>query len=188
MCIEEGLWLNKQLARKVVEIPENVKVRIDQNVVSVEGPLGKLERNFSHAPIAIQRGDGEVVVEAVSTDKKRMAMVGTIRSHVRNMMTGVVKGFTYKLKIVYAHFPMSIKVTDREIIIENFSGERKPRRVKRSGSVDVTLSGDDVILKGLDIEEVSQLAASIEQKTKIKKKDPRIFLDGIYVYESGEGM
>ncbi len=100
------------------------------------------------------------------------------------MITGVTKGFTYKLKIVYAHFPMNVKVdeTKRNVIIENFMGERSPRIIKIDGNVDVKVSGDEIIIKGIDLGEVSQTAANIENATKIKKKDQRVFLDGIYVY------
>jgi large subunit ribosomal protein L6 len=52
----------------------------------------------------------------------------------------------------------------------------------------VAVKGDDVIVQGLSIEDVSQTAANVEQTTKIKVKDPRVFLDGIYVYEQHEGM
>ena len=52
----------------------------------------------------------------------------------------------------------------------------------------VKVSGDDVIVQGINIEEVSQTAANIEQATKIKNRDPRRFLDGIYVYEKLEGL
>jgi large subunit ribosomal protein L6 len=44
------------------------------------------------------------------------------------------------------------------------------------------------VVQGLNLEDVSQTAANIEQATKVKKKDPRVFLDGIYVYEQNEGM
>jgi len=49
------------------------------------------------------------------------------------------------------------------------------------------VKGEDVIVQGLDIEDVSQTAANIERATKVKRKDPRVFLDGIYVYERHEG-
>ncbi len=177
--------VKESVVRETVEIPADVDVSVNQSVVSVKGPLGMLERSFHHTPINLRCENGEVVVEALWPDKKTRASVGSVRSHIRNMMVGVTRGFTYKLKIVYAHFPMSVKVKDRELIIENFGGERRARMVKIPGDVKVTVEGDDVIIKGMDLEEVSQIAANIEQKTKIGKKDPRIFLDGIYVYEKG---
>jgi len=179
--------MKKRIAREIVKIPKAIDVVINQSIVSVKGPLGKLERNFSHASVDISRIGDEIFIEAMWPDKKKMAMIGTIKSHIRNMMTGVVKGFTYKLKIVYAHFPLNVKVSGNELVVENFGGERQSRKVKIPSSINVTIAGDDVVLKGIDLEEVSQSAANIQQITRIKNKDPRIFLDGIYVYEKGEG-
>lgn len=179
--------MKKRIVRETVKIPENIDVSVDQSTVSVKGPLGKLERSFFNTPVDIRREADEILIEAVWPDKKRMALVGTIRSHIRNMVTGVTKGFTYKLKIVYAHFPMSVKVNDEEVVIENFGGERKSRKVKLPSTVNAEVTGDDIIVKGINLEEVSQAAADIQQATLIKNKDPRVFLDGIYIYERGKG-
>jgi large subunit ribosomal protein L6 len=104
------------------------------------------------------------------------------------MISGVQKGFTYKLKIVFSHFPISAKVQDRTVLIENFTGERRARRAKIIGDVKVKVEAEDIVVQGLNLEDVSQTAANIEQVTKVRRKDPRIFLDGIYVYERNEGM
>jgi large subunit ribosomal protein L6 len=104
------------------------------------------------------------------------------------MITGVTKGYQYKLKIVFSHFPISVKLQDKSVLIENFTGERRPRRIKLIGSVKVKIEPDDIIVEGSNLEEVSQTAAYIEQATRVRNKDPRVFLDGIYVYERNEGM
>jgi large subunit ribosomal protein L6 len=104
------------------------------------------------------------------------------------MITGVTKGYQYKLKIVFSHFPISVKLQDKSVLIENFTGERRPRRIKLIGSVKVKIEPDDIIVEGSNLEEVSQTAANIEQATRVRNKDPRVFLDGIYVYERNEGM
>jgi large subunit ribosomal protein L6 len=89
---------------------------------------------------------------------------------------------------VFSHFPISVKVDGKKIVMENFTGERSPRIAKIMGETKVAVKGEDVIVQGLSIEDVSQTAANVEQATKIKVKDPRVFLDGIYVYERHEGM
>jgi large subunit ribosomal protein L6 len=129
-----------------------------------------------------------VIIEAMWPDKRTQSTVGTIQSHIKNMIKGVTQGFTVKLKIVFAHFPMSIKVLGNNVIVENFFGERRPRKASISGDVQIKVEGDDVIIQGIDLEAVTQTAANIQQATQIKKKDPRVFLDGIYVYERIEGM
>jgi len=171
-----------------VEIPEGVDVKVIGREVTVEGPKGRLVRDFSHAPVSISIADGRVIVKAYWPRKKESAVVGAIRSHIKNMITGVTKGFTYKLKIVFSHFPINVSVKGDRVIIENFTGERNPRKARIRGEAKVRVKGDDVIVTGIDIEEVAQTAANIEQATNIKNKDPRVFLDGIYVYEKIEGM
>ena len=85
---------------------------------------------------------------------------------------------------------MTVKINEKEkkVIIENFIGEKFPRIAKIVGNVKVEVKGDDIIVQGLNLKEVSQTASNIEQATKIKKKDPRVFLDGIYIYEKKEGL
>ncbi|MFH0896783.1 MAG: 50S ribosomal protein L6 [Candidatus Bathyarchaeota archaeon] len=179
--------MKKRIARETIKIPESLDVSVDQNMVSVKGPLGTLERSFYNAPVDIRRESDEILIEAIWPDKKRLALVGTIKSHIRNMLTGVTNGFTYKLKIVYAHFPMSVKVQNEEVLVENFGGERMPRKIKIPNTVKAEVTGDDIIVKGINLEEVSQAAANIQQATLIRNKDPRIFLDGIYIYDRGKG-
>jgi large subunit ribosomal protein L6 len=173
---------------KIIQVPDGVEVTIEERKVTVKGAKGTLTRDFSHVPISLE-GNGETVrVWAEWPRKKEAALVGTIYSHIQNMITGVEKGFSYKLKIVFSHFPTSVKVQGKTVVIENFTGERRARKVKIIGDVKVKVQSEDVIVEGLNLEDVSQTAANIEQATKVKKKDPRVFLDGIYVYERNEGM
>jgi len=171
-----------------VEIPEGVEVRVEGRTVTVRGEKGTLRRDFSHAPVSIKLEGDRVLVWANWPRRRESALVGTVASHIQNMITGVTKGFTYKLKIVFSHFPISVKVDGKRVLIENFTGEKAPRVAKIVGDTEVIVKGDDVIVRGINIEDVGQTAANIEQATKIKKKDPRVFLDGIYIYERREGM
>jgi len=147
-----------------------------------------LTRDFSHAPVSIQLDGNTIRVKAEWPRKREISLVGTVSSHVKNMITGTTKGFTYKLKIVFSHFPISVKVEGRKVLIENFTGERSPRVAEIVGDTKVKVKVDDLIVQGTNLEDVSQTAANIQQATKIKKKDPRVFLDGIYIYERLEGM
>jgi large subunit ribosomal protein L6 len=173
---------------KTIQVPDGVDVSLAERKVTVKGNKGTLTRDFSHAPISIDVNGKTVRVWAEWPRKKEAALVGTIHSHIQNMINGVQKGFSYKLKIVFSHFPISVNVQGKTVLIENFTGERRARRVKIIGDVQVKVQSEDIIVQGLNLEDVSQTAANIEQGTKVKKKDPRVFLDGIYVYERNEGM
>ena len=173
---------------KTVEFPEDVDVKIDGRIVTVRGEKGELTRDFSHTSISIHLEGKVITVQANWPRKREAALVGTVCSHIHNMITGVTKGFTYKLKIVFSHFPISVKVREKTVVIENFTGERSPRIAKIMGDTRVMAKDEDVIVQGINIEDASQTAANIQKATKIKRKDPRVFLDGIYVYERHEGM
>jgi large subunit ribosomal protein L6 len=171
-----------------VEIPEGVEGMLDGRVITIKGEKGELIRDFSHAPIKIHLEGKTVTVQASWPRKKEAALVGTVRSHIQNMIKGVTEGFTYKLKIVFSHFPITVKVQGKTLIIQNFTGERNPRKAKIMGDTMVKVKGDDIIVQGINLEDVSQTAANIQNATKIKIKDPRVFLDGIYVSEKHEGI
>ena len=173
---------------KIIQVPDDAEVTIEGRKVTVEGANGTLTRDFSHASISIELEGKTVRVWVEWPRKKEAALVGTIYSHIQNMITGVKKGFTHKLKIVFSHFPISVKVKGKTVLIENFTGERSARKAKIMGDTQVKVRSEDVIVQGINLEDVSQTAANIEQATKVKRKDPRVFLDGIYVYERGEGM
>lgn len=173
---------------ETIQVPDDVQLTIDGRRVTAKGAKGMLMRDFSHEPVQLEIEGKTVKIWVAWPRKKESALVGTIRSHIQNMITGVTKGFTYKLKIVFSHFPISTKVKEKTFLIENFTGERCPRKAKIIGNVQVKIEGEDIIVQGINLEEVSQTAANIEQSTKVKKKDPRIFLDGLYVFEMTEGM
>jgi len=173
---------------KVIQVPDDVEVTLEGKTVTVKGVKGTLTRDFSQAPISMELQGKSIRVWADWPRKKESALVGTVYAHINNMITGVRKGFTYKLKIVFSHFPISVKVLGKTVLIENFTGERNPRRAKIIGDAKVKVSSEDIIVQGINLEDVSQTAANIEQATKVKRKDPRIFLDGIYLYERSEGM
>ncbi|GBC75074.1 50S ribosomal protein L6 [archaeon HR06] len=171
-----------------LEIPDKVKLTKRENRIIVEGPLGKVEKDFSKIRAYIEVKEGKVIIRSMGKKRKDKAIVGTSLSLIKNMIKGVTKGFTYKLKIVFAHFPISIKVKGDEVQIINFIGERAPRIAKIVGDTKIKVQGDDVLVYGVDLEAVSQTAANIEQATKIKRKDQRVFLDGIFIYEKSEGL
>ena len=173
---------------KTLRIPEGVEVSVKDRVVTVKGPKGTLTRDFSNAPIAIEHHGNEISIQTSWPRKKEASVVGTIYSHINNMITGIRKGFTYKVKVIFAHFPVTVTVKGNNVLIENFTGERSARIAKIKGDTKVTVKGEDIIIQGIDLEGVAQTAANMEQATRVKRKDPRIFLDGLFIFERSEGM
>ena len=128
-----------------------------------------------------------IKVEKWFGKRKELAAVRTVCSHIENMMKGVTKGYLYKMRSVYAHFPINVVILDGGTAVEvrNFLGEKFNRHVNMLKGVTIRVSAmkDEFLLEGNDIELVSRSAALIQQSTTVKDKDIRKFLDGIYVSE-----
>ncbi len=170
---------------KELIIPAEATVDITGSKVKVSGAKGQLERSFALREIKIEKTDNKVKVSSESEKRKTKALVGTVLAHIRNMITGVTKGYTYKLKVVFSHFPVTVKVEGDKVSIQNFLGERMPRIAKIIGQAKVEVKGQDISVNGIDVEEVSQTASRIEQACRIVGYDRRRFMDGIFLV-SGE--
>ncbi len=173
--------------QRTLQIPEGVTVQLNGRAVRVQGPLGTLREDLSHLPVTISLEGREVRVQTEWPRKREIGMLGTAAAHIRNMIKGVTQGFRYDLRTVYAHFPVTVKVDEKAkaLKIENFTGEKTPRYARILDGVKVGVKGEDIFVEGIDLKSVSQTAANIQDSTKIKKKDLRVFLDGIYI--SGKG-
>jgi large subunit ribosomal protein L6 len=165
-----------------VKIPKNVQVQFDEGCTfTVSGPNGKFKRTLYHPAVKVERAGDEIVFSCDFPRKKQKAMVRTLASHLNNMCVGVTDGFTYQMKVVYSHFPIKTMLKGKQLIIENFLGEKKPRVANIVGDTKVLVKGNDITLIGSNVEDVGQSAANIERTTKIKNRDPRVFQDGIYI-------
>jgi large subunit ribosomal protein L6 len=171
-----------------LDIPEEVTVSLKKNMLEVSGPLGKTFKNFKKIPISLEVKDKTILIKTQGSRKKEYAILNTVKSIINTLCEGVINGYTVKMKVVYAHFPVTVKTKDKQVLIENFQGERAPRIARIHGQTKVVVKGDDVVLTGPVLTEVTQSAAEIAQKTKIKNKDHRVFLDGIYIYSKSKGL
>lgn len=176
------------MSRTELTIPDDVSAEIDHLDLTVEGPNGTVTRRLWYPDVDVSVEDGSVVVEAPEeSDAKTRATVGTFESHIRNMFHGVTEGWTYEMEVFYAHFPMQVEVQGEEIVIENFLGERAPRRTPIRGDTQVEIDGEELTLSGSDKEAVGQTAADIEQLTRVSDKDNRVFQDGVYITQKPTG-
>ena len=177
-----------QIHEATLPIPDKVKVTLRKRMLHVEGPLGKTRKDFRRIPVELDVNGKNIVIKSLGMRKYDYAIFNTVQSIIKSLIAGVQNGYTFKMKIVYAHFPITIKVKDGNILVENFQGERAARISKIRGDTKVVIKGDDVILTGPVLTDVSQTAASLQQNTKVKNKDHRVFLDGIYLFEKSPGI
>jgi len=157
---------------------------MDHLDLTVEGPNGSVTRRLWYPDISVAVDGDEVVIESDAEDAKTQATIGTFESHVENMFHGVTEGWEYEMEVFYSHFPMQVTVEDGAVVIENFLGERAPRRTEIHGDTEVEVDEERITLRGPDVEAVGQTAADIEQLTRVQDKDVRVFQDGVYITDT----
>merc|ERR1712048_298080 len=169
-----------------------VKMTVKGQVVTVSGPRGTLKRDFSHLKVELKKAGPQALrITKWWATMKQKAALRTVSSHINNMATGVTAGFRYKMRTVYAHFPinMIVKEDGDRVEIRNFLGEKINREVQMLPGVKVSISPkqkDEFWFEGNDIENVSRSCALVHHKAFVRNKDIRKFLDGVYVSQKTE--
>lgn len=177
---------SKKKILEIIEIPSSTEVEIDNSIIKITGPKGTLERELSHPFIKISKENNAIRLEQIDkkTTKKSKKMLMTFKSHIKNMIVGVSEGFTYHLKIVSGHFPISVSLeSNNKVVIKNFLGEKVPRVAHINPNTKATIKGDEITIESIDIESAGQSAANIESATRITNRDRRIFQDGVYIVQ-----
>ncbi|ODV85773.1 hypothetical protein CANARDRAFT_197990 [[Candida] arabinofermentans NRRL YB-2248] len=178
---------------EILEIPEGVTLQIKARNVIVKGPRGELSKNLNHIDVTfVKISTKQVKLIVHNGDRKHVATLRTVKSLISNLIKGVTIGFKYKMKFVYAHFPINVNIIDQDgqkfVEIRNFLGEKRVRNVKIMEGCTAELSAnvkDELTVSGNSLENVSQTCADIQQICRVRNKDIRKFLDGIYVSQKG---
>ncbi len=172
-----------------IALPEGVSASMEGDIVTISKDGQSLSREFRHHKVEVRTGDGVLEVFVNLPRRSDKALAGTWAAHLRNMVRGVDEGFEYHMKAVFSHFPMSLKVDGKQFMINNLFGEKVPRVAAlpwTPAEVEVRVENKtDVVVKGADREKVGQTAANIERACRIKKRDRRVFQDGIYIVSKG---
>jgi large subunit ribosomal protein L6 len=171
--------------KEQINIPDGVTATLQDNVLTIKGEKGELNRTFTHPKIALKLNGNNIEITSKNVRRKEKALIGTFVAHINNMVKGVTEGFEYQMKTVFSHFPIKTSVEGNEFIIQNFLGERSARRAKILDGVTVEAKGEDVTVSGFDKEKVGQTVANIERATHVKKRDIRVFQDGVYRISKG---
>lgn len=166
---------------KTVTVPEGVQVQMKETLLTITGPKGTLQRDVRYPQVSVTVDADTIVVRTEASRKQIVAMVGTLAAHIRNMCKGVTEGFEYNMKVVFAHFPIQLKLQGNMLVIDNFLGEKQSRKARIEAGVTAKVSNDEITLTGINKESVGNSAAHIEHATKIRNRDPRVFQDGIYI-------
>lgn len=164
-----------------MEVQEGVDITLDGSIVKAKGAKGELSKLLHYPGVTIKKDGNTITIASKYTGKKPNSVVGTFESHIKNLMQGVTEGYVAELKAVFAHFPITIKQNENVIEIQNFLGEKVPRKGKIHGDAQVKIQKDIVTIEGINKEDVGQTAANIELATRVKNRDIRVFQDGVYI-------
>ncbi|MEO8766981.1 MAG: 50S ribosomal protein L6 [Nitrosospira sp.] len=151
-----------RVGKNPVPVPANVEVTLSTSEVSVKGPLGKLRRSLV-SDITIERDGGNLLVKPSSSSKQANAMSGTMRALLANMVHGVTNGFQKKLTLVGVGYRAQAagEVLNLTLGFSHPVAHKMPEGVKAE-----TPSQTEILIKGIDKQQVGQVAAEIRAYRK----------------------
>ncbi len=162
-------------------IPEGVNAKVDGNVLNISGKNGEITRKMNLNKLEFKIFDGKIIIGRKKATKNEKKIINTMAAHIKNMIDGVQKKFEYQLKICFSHFPFTVETKGNEVLIKNFLGEKVPRKVNMLKDVEIKIDKQNITIKSADKELAGQAAANLEEVTKVKNRDRRVFQDGIYI-------
>ncbi len=171
--------------RKEIEIPSGIEAKMEGTTLVLKGKRGTSKKLFDNPFVSVKLNGSKVTLESKNDKRKSKRVVNTFAAHLTNMVTGVTKGYSYKLQVAQTHFPVKIAHKGDKVIIENFVGEKDTREVEIRPGVKVEIKGKEIFLSGADKDDVGNAASGLEMATRIRHKDRRTFQDGIFIIKKG---
>ena len=172
------------MAEKIIEtvvLPQGVSAELNGSDIKVRGNGKENSGHFRTVGVYLMINGQNIEVWSGSERRNIVAQAKTIASHLNNLITGLDKTYECRLEIVYSHFPINVSVKDKFVEINNLAGAKHPKRAMIVGNSRVEVKGKDVVVKGSNKEHVGQTAANMEQVSRVKGKDIRVFQDRVYI-------
>lgn len=174
-----SIKMKKDFSKEIL-IPAGIEVKIDDEVI-VKGPKGENRRNINFGKIQVKLEKDKITLSYAKATKSEKKMINTLAAHLKNLIKGVSEKFEYKLKICIGHFPFTVKLEGRKVIVKNFLGERMQREIDMPEGAEINIDKDIITVTSINKEIAGQAAANFESVTRVKNRDRRIFQDGIYI-------
>jgi large subunit ribosomal protein L6 len=153
-----------RIGKKPIEVPPGVQVRIEGNRVYVEGPKGKLSKEF-RPEIGVEIKEGKILVFPQKASKITKALWGTTRQLIFNMIEGVTKGYEKKLEIEGLGYRATLEGKNLVLRV----GYSHPVIITPPEGVTISVDKNIITVSGIDKELVGQVAANIK---KVKPAEP----------------
>jgi large subunit ribosomal protein L6 len=144
-----------RVAKNPISLPKGVDINISGQQVNVKGPKGAMQLQL-HRSVGVKEEDG--VVTILPQDNSAMAMAGTMRSLLNNLVIGVTEGFEKKLSLVGVGYRANAQGRNLNLTL----GFSHPINYDLPDGVEVeTPTQSEIIVRGSDKQKVGQVAAEI---------------------------
>ncbi len=153
-----------RIGRKPIPVPAGVKIAVNNGLISVEGPKGKLEfQSRDEVTVALEEGGKSIVVTRISDERTPKALHGLTRALVSNMVEGVTQGYEKKLELVGVGYVVSLQgdLISMRVGLANEIKKKIPKDLK------VTVPDQThIVVQGCDKQLVGQFAAELRNSRK----------------------
>ena len=173
-----------RIGKRILKVPDNVEVVLNNNTVEVSGKLGKLNKSFNDC-VSISLEDNLINIERKNDDKFSKQMHGTANSLINSMMIGVSKGFKKELKIIGVGYRANLKNDDLTINV----GYSHPIVLKVPEGIKLDLpKATSIIISGIDKRQVGQFAADIRKtrKPNVYSKKGIMYINEQVIWKEGK--
>ena len=143
-----------RIAKQPVEIPSNVEINIEKNMILFKGPKGEMKMDL-HEDVKVDKKENTINVEV---NDKNSAMAGTMRSLISNNVIGVSEGYEKKLNLVGVGYKAEVKNKQLHLAL----GFSHPVVYEYEKEIDITTpSPTEIVVKGINKQRVGQISAEI---------------------------
>lgn len=179
----------KVLVTRTVKIPEGCTVVQEGKVFVFEGQKGRVTEDCTRYPLTFDMYQDDIRIRLWHGSRKAVALAITVESLLKNAIKAATVGFAYVMKAVYNHFSINLEIQEdgKVLLVKNFLGEKSIRTFRMHGVARVKLDErkDTFVIEGPSLKDVSQSAGTISNNCRPRKRDSRVFLDGLFVIERG---
>jgi large subunit ribosomal protein L6 len=174
--------MRKKLSQEVA-IPEGISCTLDNRLLTAKKGSDILQRKFNLPSITFAIKDNKVIISSNKGNKIDFKRIMSSAAHIENMFLGLNEKFVFRLEACNVHFPMTLKLDNGFLVVNNFLGEKIPRKAKILPNVEVDLKGQKITITSASIESAGATATNMEKATRVKNRDRRVFQDGIFITE-----
>ncbi|AFZ83323.1 large subunit ribosomal protein L6 [Candidatus Kinetoplastibacterium blastocrithidii TCC012E] len=146
-----------RIAKYPIDLPNNVEAKIEDNQITIKGPLGSLTQ-FLVDDVKVDLVENKIVFSIVRISEQSKAMIGTLRALISNMVIGVSRGFERKLVLVGVGFRASVQ---ESVVKLQLGFSHDVLHQLPSGIIAESSTPTELVIKGIDKQSVGQVAAKI---------------------------